>query len=118
MWVDYALRVAKKLLEEETTEVYDARRGLIEPSTMCMVPGGVEIPDVRFRNEVDAIRAAGGKIWRISRDGAGLQGAAAKHQSEAELDTIPLDLFTQHVSNNSTLEALYAVIDRIMKETS
>jgi len=118
VWVDYALRVAKQILDRYYAR-YDAKRGTyeIEKDDGLSIEG-VVIPDVRFRNEVDAIRAAGGKVWRVSRFGAGLQGAAAKHQSETELDTIPLDLFTQHVSNNSTLEALYAVIDRIMKETS
>lgn len=121
IWVDYALRMAGKILDPTgpAMKVYNAQVGVIfdawDPNK---IPRGVVIPDVRFRNEVDAIRAAGGKIWRVSRFGAGLQGAAAKHQSETELDTIPLELFTQQVSNNSTLEALYAVIDRVMKETS
>lgn len=128
IWVEYAIRVAKQLLKKdyvvnEAINAYHAKTGLRFSHTpygsgSVKLPKGVVIPDVRFRNEVDAIRAAGGKVWRVSRFGAGLQGAAAKHQSETELDTIPLDLFTQHVSNNSTLEALYAVIDRIMKETS
>lgn len=121
IWVEYALRMAGKILDPTgpAMKVYNAQVGVIfdawDPNK---IPRGVVIPDVRFRNEVDAIRAAGGKVWRVSRFGAGLQGAAAKHQSETELNTIPLELFTQQVSNNSTLEALYAVIDRVMKETS
>lgn len=128
IWVDYAIRVAKQLLKKDyvlnaAVNAYHAKTGLRFSHTpygsgSVKLPKGVVIPDVRFRNEVDAIRAAGGKVWRVSRFGAGLQGAAAKHQSETELDTIPLELFTQQVSNNSTLEALYAVIDRVMKETS
>lgn len=39
--------------------------------------------DVRFPNEVGAIKALGGIIVRIDRPGAGLTGAAALHASEA-----------------------------------
>lgn len=45
--------------------------------------GPVVIPDVRFKNEAAAVRAAGGRVVRIVRPGAGLDGAAATHASEA-----------------------------------
>lgn len=111
IWVEYALRVAIDILKERRG--YSAQGGLM-PDGGGDRPRGVVIPDVRFRNEVDAIRAAGGKVWRVSREGAGLQGDAAKHQSETDLDTIPRDLFAHHVSNNRTLESLYSFVDMIV----
>ena len=43
------------------------------------------IPDVRFWNEAEAIKAAGGFVLRVVRPGAGLEGAAGEHSSEMEL---------------------------------
>lgn len=45
----------------------------------------VVIPDVRFKNEAAAIKAAGGFLLRVVRPGAGLTGAAGEHPSETEL---------------------------------
>lgn len=42
--------------------------------------GGVVCDDIRFANEADAVRAMGGKVVRLMRDGAGADGA---HKSEA-----------------------------------
>ncbi len=66
-------------------------------------PAGVVIPDVRFANEVAAIRAAGGKVVRIVRPGAGLDGAAGAHASETEISTLDVDL---EIYNQFTLEDL------------
>src|ERR1019366_2465488 len=87
-WTEYALRVARSLLKRyvinEAIWRYDAQRGLYKngvgydpgyPAT----PAGVVISDVRFLNEVDAIRAAGGLVWKIERPTAGLDGAAGQH---------------------------------------
>lgn len=43
----------------------------------------VVIPDVRFENEAAAVRAVGGRVVRIVRPGAGLDGDAATHASES-----------------------------------
>lgn len=43
---------------------------------------GVVVPDVRFPNEAAALRAAGGRLVRVVRPGAGLVGAAGEHSSE------------------------------------
>ena len=46
------------------------------------------VPDVRFPNEADAIRNAGGVLWKIERDGSG----AGNHISEKLIDDIKVDL--------------------------
>jgi hypothetical protein len=77
---------------------------------------GVVIPDVRFRNEVDAINRAGGKVWKVVRDGAGLEGEAGLHASEQELVRIPGSEFAAALDNNGTLEELRANVLGLVRE--
>jgi hypothetical protein len=87
IWVDIALRTAKEMLSGGLGELN--------------IPCGVVIPDVRFKNEADAIRAAGGSLWLIERPGAGLTGEAASHASEAGLDR---GLFDAIINNHRSRE--------------
>lgn len=50
------------------------------------------VPDVRFPNEAEAIRNAGGVLWRIERDGSG----AGNHISEKLIDDIKVDLIIEN----------------------
>lgn len=50
------------------------------------------VPDVRFPNEADAIRNAGGVLWKIERDGSG----AGNHISEKLIDDIKVDLVIEN----------------------
>ncbi|WP_172384871.1 hypothetical protein [Streptomyces sp. MNP-20] len=54
------------------------------------------VTDVRYLNEVEAVRAEGGVIVRVERPGSGLSGSAARHPSETELDALEPD----HVLRN------------------
>lgn len=101
VWVEYALRLARKLDGMEGVS-YDAQSGTFR----CARPriAGVAIPDCRFRNEVEAIRAAGGKVVRVVRPGAGLSGAAGLHPSEREMAELPDSLFDVVIENTGTLE--------------
>jgi hypothetical protein len=69
------------------------------------------ITDVRYRSEVDAVRAAGGVVWRLKRpetDGkiVGIPG----HASESELDRVPDHLFAKVITNDGSLEQLRAQV--------
>ena len=55
--------------------------------------------DVRFLNEAQAIRAAGGQVWRIGRPGTTSDG----HASETEFDDIVPDRI---IWNDDTLDIL------------
>lgn len=102
VWVDYALRLAKKL---DGSQLGYSR--LLGPHRMARGPcPGVTITDVRFRNEVEAVKAAGGKVWRIVRPRSGLQGAAALHVSETEMAALPDAAFDRVIQNDGTLEDL------------
>jgi hypothetical protein len=58
------------------------------------------VTDVRFPNEMDAIRALGGEIWRIDRPGTGPVNA---HVSESALDGVEFD---EIILNDSTIDHL------------
>jgi hypothetical protein len=64
----------------------------------------VVVPDVRFDNEAELIRAKGGKIIEISRPGC--EGDA--HSSEAGVST---HLINYHICNNRTIRLLNSDID-------
>lgn len=100
VWVGYALRVSK-LLISDVHHLYDSKEGLQQCSCRSddrylthpegtPFPPGVVIPDVRFKNELDALHNAGAKVVRIYRDQrTTLTGAQAAHASEAEQQEIP-----------------------------
>lgn len=116
-WIDYMLRVASDLLGTSgnpNVPRYTAQKGLDWMGSSPLRPCGVAVPDVRFQNEVDVIRAAGGHVIRITRPGAGLQGTAGQHSSETEQETIPKELFSYHLSNDGTLEDLEKKVARMM----
>lgn len=117
VWVEYTMRVAHTLLDSDDGLVphYDPRRGIqYQPFSLHPQAKGVVIPDVRFENELKGIRAAGGKVVRIKRDGAGLSGVAGVHASESEQALIPDSAFDVVVDNNSTLDELRAKVPAIM----
>lgn len=69
----------------------------------------VVISDVRFKNEAEGIKAAGGEVWRINRIGI---GPVTDHPSEIDLDGYPFDYV---IDNDSTVQDLNSAIDAIIK---
>jgi deoxynucleotide monophosphate kinase-like protein len=61
----------------------------------------IVVPDVRFPNEGDAIRTAGGIVIRVDRDFA--TGAFEDHASETSVDAVEYDW---RIGNNGTLDGL------------
>lgn len=81
------------------------RRALAFPEDL------VVITDCRFINEAKSVRAAGGEVWRIVRQGAGLDGAAGLHPSEAEQESTEfLALVGRTVVNSGTLDDLKRIL--------
>lgn len=91
VWVRYALRTA-------------AERG-----------GHVAITDVRFRNELEAIQKAGGKVIRIHRP-VQKEGLDSTHLSELEQKGIPDFAVDAVIHNTSGLEELAHAVDQIMSK--
>jgi hypothetical protein len=69
----------------------------------------VVFADTRFKNEADAIKDNGGKVWRINKEG---HGPVNGHPSETALDLYAFDLI---IDNDSNKEDLYRFIDYKMK---
>lgn len=108
IWIDYALRVARRL-SEEGGYTYSAVHGLerVEvPYGGWVLRMNVVIPDVRFRNEVERLKLDGAKLIRVVRPGAGLSGASGQHVSETEQTSIPEEMFDAVITNDGTLEDL------------
>jgi hypothetical protein len=111
MWIDLALSTARELLGGGY--MYDRNTGLNgHPSAPFIPPSLVVITDGRFRNELLAVRAAGGATVRIQSPGAGLTGEAAKHASETEQNSIPASWFDVVLTNdkNHGLKGLEAAV--------
>ena len=109
-WIDYALRVADQL--KEGLYYYDVKTGVrflthaMAPSDWVKGKKDVVISDVRFLNELEAIKKKGGKVVRLRR-GMGLEGAAGRHQSELEMGGMDDELFDYILDNREwSLEVL------------
>lgn len=115
-WVDYALRVADKLMKGSHT--YSQKEGLGDPEWWYRLrrSKGVVIPDVRFKNELDAIHAKGGTVLRLKRKGAegdvGIKGHASEEEQKSIMDhEVDFVLQVPEGFNN-----YYAEIDLLMQK--
>lgn len=70
--------------------------------------GPVVITDVRFPNEADAIKKAGGVVIRVNRPGL---DESDQHTSESAMDGY---LHDWSVANTGTVEALYVKVDELV----
>lgn len=84
------------------------RRAMQRATAIVAAGGHIAITDCRFENEAQAIRRAGGSVWQVRRQAAGLAGAAGRHASEAG---IPERLIDLRIENNSTLHDLEAAVE-------
>lgn len=66
------------------------------------------IDDVRFPNEVAAIRERGGIVLGVCRAAAQAITEHTSHASETQIDTLPVDAW---LYNEATIEELYAKVD-------
>lgn len=64
------------------------------------------VADVRFENEVTALRQAGATLLRIVRPKPQLFGAAAEHPSEREQDSVPDSAFDHVIINDGSIADL------------
>lgn len=115
VWVDYVMRVCRFLQSGRCG--YSRAKGVFDISDL--VDAGLVVPktdvvisDVRFRNEVDAIKA-GGCVFRIVRPSAdgvvGLEG----HASEEEQKTLPDDVFDGVIDNSHSLAVLHELVGKV-----
>jgi hypothetical protein len=118
-WVDYGIRTAQKILRGQ---FYTPKHGLMlvpqfdSPSYRA---DGVVFSDVRFMNELNAIKEAGGKMIRIKRQMTIPYDEKAMnllHDSETELPNTSDELFDYIIDNSGTLDELMVKIDNMVDE--
>lgn len=108
VWIRYGMRLARKLLDEAGW-TYDPRVGL--KTAVRWQAAGVVFSDCRFRNELEAVRAAGGVLVRVKRPGRDGQVGVAGHPSEREQQEIPDEFFDLVLDNSGTLDELFEAVD-------
>lgn len=85
------------------------KRNLAAASQWWPARQGYVAADLRFQNEVDAIHALGGQVWRVIRPATALAPGAA-HESEA-MDYTGVDVV---ITNYGTLEDLWRKVDELL----
>lgn len=123
-WVSLALQTALRLSMGGC--YYDQKTGLRVVGTWVDGPEvkaktDIVIPDVRFKNEVKAIQAAGGEVWRVQRPERREKGrretdVASQHLSETEQDEVLSTELQGLIFNNNTLEDLEQKVLRFLNE--
>jgi hypothetical protein len=114
VWIETGIRTAKKLLNDAYVG-YTPEIGLCGTDTPHITPG-VVFSDLRFRNEFDAVKAAGGLLVRIYRpgsDGTNLSGVRG-HASEEEQRSIRDAEFDRIINNDSSIGDYRYIIDVMM----
>lgn len=108
VWIRHAFMCAERVMASSVLH-YTPEGGLVYGGEKPR-PRGVVIPDVRFANEMRAIRDAGGQVWRVTR-GTSLHGAESQHVSETEQDSIHDDAFDRVIRNDGTLADLTPLVN-------
>lgn len=72
---------------------------------------GVVVSDVRFKNEINAIKNAKGRVIRLLRNFDAAGTGIVNHVSEMEQGSIPLEEFSFVLNNRGTLDELYQAVD-------
>jgi hypothetical protein len=112
IWVNCLLRNAVPVLKGH---LYSQSCG-IDMESLLPSPTGVVVSDIRFKNELNAIKDAGGKLIRICRpatDLAATKTGITSHPSEEEQKQFTDDMFDVIIMNNQLLEELLSSIDVI-----
>jgi hypothetical protein len=74
---------------------------------------GIIADDMRFPNEMEAVKRLCGKTWRVERPGS-VAPASAGHVSEGRLSTMEFD---RVISNAGCVTELYKKVDKALKYT-
>lgn len=112
VWVRKAISTAVEVLEYDLD--YDRSGSWRGYDMYRPTPArGVVIPDCRFKNEMQAIKDAGGFTVRIIRPGSEGKVGIEGHQSEAEQNDVPNSEFDFVIYNNRDLENFLIRIDNV-----
>ena len=116
-WVTYAMRVSKKI--ESGDYHYDRVKGLLKyGSPGCPILVGesrkdIVITDLRYKNEAEAVRAAGGMLVRCKRWVPKIK-VTPTHASENDLLDFHDDDFDWILRNKGTVQELWNQVDSMV----
>jgi len=120
LWVNYCMKVCETVMFGQTRKTslkydYSRERGLYPWNEGPMEDiNGMVIPDIRFDNEAEGVKEAGGVVWNIRRLGAsGLPGDLGQHESEVGIRS---GLIDATIDNDGSIEELHARVRAQMKE--
>jgi hypothetical protein len=128
VWVDYALRVAKQILNDPLYNMYSQREGVVpqleqtpqgefqREDAPSGVIKGVVFSDIRFVNEINALREARAKLIRVKRPG--YDRPLWNHPSETEQMSIKDEEFDVVLYNENTKSELADTIAIVLKSLS
>jgi hypothetical protein len=74
----------------------------------------VVIADARFLHEINTIKELGGTVFKIIRQKAHKNDEYEQHQSEIEIESIPSEMITHTIINDSSLDELYNKINKFI----
>jgi hypothetical protein len=110
VWVEYTFRKANELLTgvRVRSKPFDAGTGTSGKGSYIVDRTDlVFITDVRFTNEIRAVKEAGGEVWKIVRPSLEVDDGYGAHASEAEIDAPENDeLLDAAIVNDGTLAEL------------
>ena len=115
VWIEYGIRIAKELIDDGYA-TYSEKEGLVHQEKDQGLIGGVVFSDLRFKNEFDAVRKAGGILVRIKREGYEGEVGITGHASEAEQKTVPDSYFDHVIENPPGLMYYFSEIDALMRK--
>jgi len=121
IWVNCMLRAAEAL-EGDFQYNYDRCQGVIfrdriDRPENRWIPAGVVVSDIRFANELMAVKNAGGKLVRIHRSGTKKKAerlGMVKHASEMEQRSFNDDVFDVVVQNDKSMDELLYYVDTVL----
>lgn len=119
VWIEHGIKVAKILMSGSDEAAYTPELGLHYPKNglaFGVRRDGVVFSDIRFLNELDAIKGVGGKTVRLKR---GEAAEYSSHASEAEMQDVPDDYFDYVIDNRLySLQELEVEVARMVRALS
>jgi len=117
VWIDLALRTAATLRDKQregwNSYAYTVERGITEKAAVPL-EYGIAFTDIRFKNELAALKRAQVPVIRIKRPG--YTEPRYNHPSETEQMEVPDDQFAYILENDGNLVDLASAVAR-MRET-
>lgn len=116
IWIEHGIHVAQELLHGYAE--YSAKEGLRLTEKDTGICPGVVFSDLRFYNEYNAVKKAGGVMVRIKRPGYGGALGIVGHQSEEEQKNLSDDMFDVILDNSGDFDFLYRQIEEKIVQRS